>query len=483
MAGSTKERESTGTPGSRKTGCAAPGSTGKLRADRDEWRYRCPSLSTIVQNQGSELPRAPPSAGRFSTQPAKQWRRPKLRRRPSDRDATATFKATASLDHASLWSPDEPNLYSAIVTVESGGHDARCRASSISACAPCTSMPKRASLLNGKSMKIQGTCNHQDHAGVGAAVPDALQWYRLAVLKEMGGNAVRTSHNMPTPEWVDACNRMGMMMMCETRQMSSSPEGLAQLSAMVKRYRNSPCVILWSIGNEEWQLQNAMAEEGAKIGATMVERCHELDPTRAVSAAVNGNNKQGVSDSFDVIGFNYNLKYPDAIPPGQPHAADLRLGDGQRDFHARRVHYRSPAQHGQRLRREPARLGRNRSGVVDLLRHAASGKRAVLPGPASIIAASPPLTAGLPSVRNSELWIPADFRRTPSSTTKRGGARTRCCICFRTGTSQDRRATRFPSGCTRISMRWSCWSTARARDARKFHTWGTWSGRCATSRD
>ena len=136
----------------------------------------------------------------------------------------------------------------------------------------------------------------------------------------MGGNAVRTSHNMPTPEWVDGCNRMGMMMMCETRQMSSSPEGLAQLSAMVKRYRNSPCVILWSIGNEEWQLQNAMAEEGAKIGATMVERCHELDPTRLVSAAVNGDNKQGVSDALDVIGFNYNLKYPDAVPPGQPHA-------------------------------------------------------------------------------------------------------------------------------------------------------------------
>ena len=68
----------------------------------------------------------------------------------------------------------------------------------------------------------------------------------------MGGNAVRTSHNMPTPEWVEACDRMGMMMMCETRQMSSNPEGLAQLETMVKRYRNSPSIIIWSIGNEEW---------------------------------------------------------------------------------------------------------------------------------------------------------------------------------------------------------------------------------------
>ena len=76
--------------------------------------------------------------------------------------------------------------------------------------------------LNGKPVKIKGTCNHQDHAGVGAALPDRLQWYRVAVLKEMGGNAVRTSHNMPTPEWVEACDRLGMMMMCETRMMSSN---------------------------------------------------------------------------------------------------------------------------------------------------------------------------------------------------------------------------------------------------------------------
>ena len=81
----------------------------------------------------------------------------------------------------------------------------------------------------------------------------------------MGCNAVRTSHNMPTPEWVEACDRMGMMMMCETRQMSSSPEGLAQLEVMVKRYRNSPSIIIWSVGNEEGQLQSPMAEQGAKI--------------------------------------------------------------------------------------------------------------------------------------------------------------------------------------------------------------------------
>jgi beta-galactosidase len=123
---------------------------------------------------------------------------------------------------------------------------------------------------------------------------------------------------MPTPEWVEGCDRMGLMMMCETRQMSSNPEGMAQLEAMVKRYRNSPSIVLWSIGNEEGQMQDQEAEQGAKVGATMVRRCHELDPTRVVSAAVNGNNEQGVSDAFDIIGFNYNLKGPDGYHKEHP---------------------------------------------------------------------------------------------------------------------------------------------------------------------
>ncbi len=130
------------------------------------------------------------------------------------------------------------------------------------ACGPQYFDADKGFFLNGKSIKIQGTCNHQDHAGVGAALPDRLQWFRLAVLREMGGNAVRTSHNMPTPEWVEACDRMGMMMMCETRQMSSNPEGLAQLEAMVKRYRNSPSIILWSVGNEEFILQSRDGRAG-----------------------------------------------------------------------------------------------------------------------------------------------------------------------------------------------------------------------------
>ncbi|HWE86009.1 MAG TPA: beta-galactosidase GalA [Terracidiphilus sp.] len=225
-------------------------------------------------------------------------------------DGAASYSAAAKLANAALWSTDTPNLYTAIVTVEAGGKPVDAERITFGI-RTAEFTADKGFFLNGKPLKIQGTCNHQDHAGVGAAVPDRLQYFRMGVMKEMGCNGVRTSHNMPTPEWVDACDRMGVMMMCETRQMSSNPEGMAQLEGMVKRYRNSPSIILWSVGNEEWQLQGPMAEQGARVAGDMVRRCHELDPTRVVSAAVNGDNRKGVTDAFDVVGFNYGLERPD----------------------------------------------------------------------------------------------------------------------------------------------------------------------------
>jgi beta-galactosidase len=234
-----------------------------------------------------------------------------------DADGSARFSASAHLSNPALWSVEEPHLYTAIVTVSVNGtvRDAErvtfgVRSIQFDA--------QKGFFLNGKSLKIQGTCNHQDHAGVGVALPDRLQYFRLGVLRQMGCNAVRTSHNMPTPEWVEACDRMGIMLMCETRQLSSNPSGLAQLEAMVKRYRNSPSVIIWSIGNEENQLQGPMAEQGASIAATMVRKCHELDSTRVVSAAVNADNRKGISDAVDIVGFNYHLEFPDAFHKDNP---------------------------------------------------------------------------------------------------------------------------------------------------------------------
>jgi len=219
-------------------------------------------------------------------------------------DGSAAYTAATRIPSPLLWSPETPLLYTALVTVETDGRvrDAERVTFGVRS---ITFDANKGFLLNGRSVKIKGTCNHQDHAGVGAALPDRLQSYRVSVLKAMGGNAVRTSHNMPTPEWVEACDRLGMMMMCETRMMSSSPEGLRELEAMVKRYRNSPAVILWSMGNEEWNLQKD--DQGIRIVADMVRRSHELDPTRKCTAAVNGAYRTGASDSLDVEGFNYNV--------------------------------------------------------------------------------------------------------------------------------------------------------------------------------
>lgn len=162
--------------------------------------------------------------------------------------------------------------------------------------------PERGLLLNGEPVRLKGVCCHQDHAGVGAALPDALQEFRIRRLKEMGCNAYRCSHNPPTPELLDACDRLGMLVMDETRLFSSAPENLQQLESLVRRDRNHPCVVLWSIGNEE-PLQGTAI--GARIGAAMCRCLRHLDPTRPITMAMNGSWGLGVSAVVDVQGCNY----------------------------------------------------------------------------------------------------------------------------------------------------------------------------------
>jgi beta-galactosidase len=230
-------------------------------------------------------------------------------------ESSAVFTASAKLNHPALWSPETPNLYSAVVAVESNGNTRDAERITFGV-RTVEFDANKGFFLNGKSVKIKGTCNHQDHAGVGAALPDDLQWYRLGVLKDMGSNAVRTSHNMPTPEWVEACNQLGMMMMCETRMMSSNPEGLAQLEKMIKRYRNSPAVIIWSMGNEEWIMMPQ--PQGVRVIDEMIARSHELDPTRLCTAAVNGSFETPFPEQLDVMGFNYNLDVCDPWHAAHP---------------------------------------------------------------------------------------------------------------------------------------------------------------------
>ncbi len=272
------------------------------------------SLGTVVQNEGSKTESARVRwqilDGAGNTVAAASATPQEI-----SPDGSATLTATIALANPALWSPETPNLYSAIVTVESNGNPRDSERLSFGVRSIAFDVDK-GFFLNGKSVKIKGTCNHQDHAGVGAALPDRLQVFRLGVLKDMGSNAVRTSHNMPTPEWVEACERLGMMMMCETRMMSSNAEGLAQLELMIKRYRNSPAIIIWSMGNEEEVLQSV--EQGERVMAAMVSRAHDLDPTRLCTAAVNGNYDLGISKALDVEGFNYNLGQVDGYHKSHP---------------------------------------------------------------------------------------------------------------------------------------------------------------------
>lgn len=158
--------------------------------------------------------------------------------------------------------------------------------------------------LNGKNVKLLGMCVHQDHAGVGAAVPDTLVEYRIRKLKEMGCNAYRCVHHNPAPELLDICDREGILVMDENRAFNSSDEGIKLLTDMVRRDRNHPSVVMYSIFNEE-PLQGTA--KGRKIALRMVGELKKWDDTRPVLGAFNGGfmEAQGAATVFDVTGINY----------------------------------------------------------------------------------------------------------------------------------------------------------------------------------
>jgi beta-galactosidase len=158
--------------------------------------------------------------------------------------------------------------------------------------------------LNGKHIKLQGVNCHQDHAGVGSALPDYLQYYRISLLKEMGVNAYRTSHNPPAPELLDACDSLGMLVMDETRLLNSSPEYMSQFERMILRDRNHPSVFMWSIGNEEGWVHTTPV--GKRIALSLLTKQKALDPTRTSTYAADvGNVYQGINEVIPVRSFNY----------------------------------------------------------------------------------------------------------------------------------------------------------------------------------
>jgi beta-galactosidase len=158
--------------------------------------------------------------------------------------------------------------------------------------------------LNGKYLKLQGVNCHQDHAGVGSALPDYLQYYRIGLLREMGVNAYRASHNPPTPELLDACDSLGMLVMDENRLLNSGREHLDQVERLIRRDRSRTCVFMWCIGNEEFGIQQT--DYGKRIAQTLLNKQRQLDPTRTCTYASDLPNVYwGVNEVIPVRGFNY----------------------------------------------------------------------------------------------------------------------------------------------------------------------------------
>ena len=199
-----------------------------------------------------------------------------------------------------LWSPDDPYLYQVehIVKVDDQVTDVYTTTIGIRDIAFDA---ERGFLLNGQPLKLKGVNMHQDHAGVGAAIPDALQAWRIRQLKAIGCNAYRASHNPMTPALLDICDREGMLVIDENRLMGINEEHLRLLERMIKRDRNHPSIILWSNGNEEWGLENTV--QGTRVAEAMREYTRLLDPSRPSTVANAGGTE--LIKGLDVVGFNY----------------------------------------------------------------------------------------------------------------------------------------------------------------------------------
>ncbi|RNI28706.1 beta-galactosidase GalA [Rufibacter latericius] len=204
--------------------------------------------------------------------------------------------------NAKLWNLENPYLYKLVTTVVEGNQEVD-RYETNFGIRTIRFDAKEGFFLNGKHVKLKGTNNHQDHAGVGTALPDELQYWRIKQLKAMGSNAYRCSHHPPTPELLEACDRLGMLVIDENRLMGTNFQMQYDLKNLILRDRNHPSIISWSIGNEEWAIENSII--GARIATTMQQYVKSLDSTRAVSAGISGGFGSGISDVLEVMGYNY----------------------------------------------------------------------------------------------------------------------------------------------------------------------------------
>ena len=237
----------------------------------------------------------------------------------------ATTKFTLAVKNPRLWSVDSPTMYSVKTVLKDGD---RVLDETVTPCGFRSLRFDAATgfYLNDKPLKIQGVCVHQDHAGVGVAMPDSMWEFRVRKLKEMGVNAIRCSHHPPAAELLQVCDRLGMLVMDEVRNFNTSPEYIRQLEWMVRRDRNHPCVFMWSVFNEE---PFQATEVGYEMTRRLVAAVKRLDTTRPVTAAMSYGffTPLNVSHAVDVMGFNYHQKDYDAFHKLHPELPILSSED------------------------------------------------------------------------------------------------------------------------------------------------------------
>lgn len=228
----------------------------------------------------------------------------------------ARFTDNGSLQGATLWSLDNPYLYTLTSRlIDSNGNAVDAIKTKVGFRTIVFDNDKGV-LLNGKPVILKGSNLHLDHAGVGVGVPDGVWVYKVKKMKELGSNAIRCSHNPASKEMLDICDSLGMLVIDENRLMGINDEHLSLLRRMIERDRNHPSVMLWSIGNEEWWIESG--ERGEKIARRMTDYAHSIDDTRLCTYGNSGG--FGVVKQVDIHGYNYIVqndvdnrrqKYPD----------------------------------------------------------------------------------------------------------------------------------------------------------------------------
>ena len=206
-----------------------------------------------------------------------------------------TETVQTQLENPHLWSPEDPYLYTLETRI---GEDVYRQAVGLRT---ALFTADEGFLLNGKKLILKGVNLHQDHAGVGAALTDELIEWRVRRLQELGVNAIRCSHNPASPALLEVCDRLGVLVIDENRLMGVNSYHKRELENMVRRGRAHPCVILWSVGNEEWGLEND--PRGIRIVQQMQEFVHRLDPSRQTTAANAGGGT--LIHGLQVHGYNY----------------------------------------------------------------------------------------------------------------------------------------------------------------------------------